>query len=1009
MAELQTRLQGAVGDTYRIEKELGGGGMSRVFLAEEVDLGRRVVIKVLPPEMAADVSQERFHREIQLAANLQHPHIVSLLTAGAQDDPLYYVMPYIKGESLRAKLAREGELPVGEAVRILKEVIDALAYAHREGVVHRDINPDNVLHSEGHAVVTDFGVAKAVTASSGSSSLTSLGVALGTPAYMAPEQAAADPHTDHRADIYAVGTLSYEMLCGEPPFTGPTPQAVMAAHMSDAAEPISNRRSAVSDVLNSLIMRCLEKRAADRWQKAEELLPHLDAILTPTGGITPTGTAPLPAVDYEAAARQAHPVRVAAMFGAGSALVLGLVYVIMIQLGLPDWVFLGAIALLAIGLPIILVTGHHERRRALERTTGAVLTTPPGGLRRWFTWRKSLISGGLAFAGLGVAVSIYAAMRVMGIGPAGTLITTGVLEERDQLIVADFENATSDSTLSETVTELLRIDLSQSPMIVVLDRAQVAEILQHMQQSRQALVTFDLARQAAIREGMKAFITGEIRSVGSGYVITARLTASSSGATLASAAETAPTADDIVDAVDGLSAKLRERIGESLRTVRADPPLERLTTSSLEALRLYTQATRIANEGDQTGAVALLEEAVAKDSTFAMAYRRLGAYLGNPGTRRRARGDSMLTRAYELRDQLSDRERYHVEALYAARVEGDYEQSVTSYLALLEKHPNDATALNNIAVTYGFNLGRWTEAEQMARRGVATGLAPSLTYAQLVSTPVFQGNFVRADSALRLFDERFPDHPDMFQAAYQLAASQWNYELAVEHLNQLRETQTGNAQWQSFTASRLSRIAEARGQLREAQRWRVENLRANAVRFDWSREEREFQEEWNQMVRAVWFGTGPPVTESTINAVWQRHIALHDSPLSRDYVGFAVMLARIGSPVRARQLMEELRALLPEETRSEREDEFDEMEAEISLAEDRPLDAVVRFRALQEGAPPWTGRSVASRDRIRPQSCAEPRLSDHVLRTVPEHSGHVSLALGPVPVRAHASSPGRAV
>ncbi len=149
MAELQQRLQTAVGDTYRIEKELGGGGMSRVFLAEEVELGRRVVIKVLPPEMTADVSQERFHREIQLAANLQHPHIVSLLTAGAQDDLLYYVMPYIKGESLRAKLAREGELPVGETVRILKEVIDALAYAHREGVVHRDIKPDNAAPPSG--------------------------------------------------------------------------------------------------------------------------------------------------------------------------------------------------------------------------------------------------------------------------------------------------------------------------------------------------------------------------------------------------------------------------------------------------------------------------------------------------------------------------------------------------------------------------------------------------------------------------------------------------------------------------------------------------------------------------------------------------------------------------------------------------------------------------------------------------------------------------------------------
>jgi len=264
--------------------------MSRVFLAEESRLGRQVVVKVLPPDMGAGVNAERFEREIQLAARLQHPHIVPLLTAGAQGDLLYYVMPFIQGESLRVKLAREGELPVLEAVKILREVVDALAYAHRSGVVHRDIKPDNVLLSEGHAQVTDFGVAKAVSASSGSGqgSLTSLGVALGTPAYMAPEQAAADPHVDHRADIYAVGVLAYEMLCGRPPFTAPTPQALLAAHITQAPDPASRYRPAVSAQLNTLIMRCLEKRAADRWQTAAELVPQLEAMATPSGGMAPT-------------------------------------------------------------------------------------------------------------------------------------------------------------------------------------------------------------------------------------------------------------------------------------------------------------------------------------------------------------------------------------------------------------------------------------------------------------------------------------------------------------------------------------------------------------------------------------------------------------------------------------------------------------------------------------------------------------------------------------------------
>ncbi|MBI2535486.1 MAG: serine/threonine protein kinase [Gemmatimonadetes bacterium] len=241
MTDLRDRLQTALGSGYRVENELGGGGMSRVFLAEEVRLGRRVVVKVLPPEMAAGVSVDRFEREIQLAAKLQHPHVVPLLSAGASGDLLYYVMPFIEGESLRAKLARESELPVAEALRILRDVLDALAYAHSHHVVHRDIKPDNVLLSGKHALVTDFGVAKAVAESTGKQTLTSIGVALGTPAYMAPEQATADPHTDHRADLYAVGALAYEMLCGRPPFLGVNAQAVLAAHVTDLPEGV--RRS----------------------------------------------------------------------------------------------------------------------------------------------------------------------------------------------------------------------------------------------------------------------------------------------------------------------------------------------------------------------------------------------------------------------------------------------------------------------------------------------------------------------------------------------------------------------------------------------------------------------------------------------------------------------------------------------------------------------------------------------------------------------------------------------
>jgi serine/threonine-protein kinase len=260
--------------------------MSHVFVATEIALGREVVVKVLPGEMAGQVSVDRFKREIALAARLQHPHIVPLLTAGDAEGLPYFTMPFVSGESLRARLVKQGELPLSEAVRLLREIASALAYAHDRGIVHRDIKPENVLLSGGSAMITDFGVAKALSASTNgdAGSMTSIGVALGTPAYMSPEQASADPAVDHRADIYAVGVLAYELLTGQPPFVGRTPASLLAAHVTEAPDHITKRRTTIPPALATLVMRCLEKRTADRPQTAAEVVHALDAITTPDGG-----------------------------------------------------------------------------------------------------------------------------------------------------------------------------------------------------------------------------------------------------------------------------------------------------------------------------------------------------------------------------------------------------------------------------------------------------------------------------------------------------------------------------------------------------------------------------------------------------------------------------------------------------------------------------------------------------------------------------------------------------
>ena len=270
--------------------------MATVYLAQDLRNNRPVALKVLREELAATIGEDRFHREIQIAAQLQHPNILPLFESGeAEGFFYYYTMPYVEGPSLRERMVREGALPVADVVRILRDVADALTEAHAHGVVHRDIKPENILLRGRHALVADFGVAKAVSEATGRQLLTTGGLALGTPAYMAPEQTSADPHLDHRVDIYALGAMGYEMLTGRPVFMGTSPQMVLAAHMTEMPRPISELRESVPPALEALVMRCLAKQRADRWQSAEELVVQLEALATPSGGTTPTQTRPITA------------------------------------------------------------------------------------------------------------------------------------------------------------------------------------------------------------------------------------------------------------------------------------------------------------------------------------------------------------------------------------------------------------------------------------------------------------------------------------------------------------------------------------------------------------------------------------------------------------------------------------------------------------------------------------------------------------------------------------------
>ncbi len=301
MSDPVAHLQAVLAGRYRFEQKLGRGGMATVFLAQDLKHQRPVAVKVLHPEISAALGPERFLREIRIAASLNHPHILTLIDSGevpaGDASPrgaplLYYTMPYVEGESLRDRLNREGRLPPGDAVRIMQDVLDALAYAHRQGIVHRDIKPENIMLTGRHALVVDFGVAKAASDAAGglggSEALTSIGLAIGTPAYMAPEQAAGDAAIDGRTDLYAVGELGYEMLTGQPPFTGPTPLAAVAAHLTESPTPMSVLRAGLPEPLATATMRCLERDPADRWESAEALLQVLDSFSTPAAGTAAT-------------------------------------------------------------------------------------------------------------------------------------------------------------------------------------------------------------------------------------------------------------------------------------------------------------------------------------------------------------------------------------------------------------------------------------------------------------------------------------------------------------------------------------------------------------------------------------------------------------------------------------------------------------------------------------------------------------------------------------------------
>jgi len=563
------RLRDAIADRYRIEREIGRGGMAVVYLARDLRHDRRVAVKVLRPELAAALGKTRFHYEIEIAARLTHPHILPLYNSGESDDFLYYVMPYVDGETLRTRLDREEQLPIEDAVKIACEIADGLAYAHGCGIVHRDIKPGNILLAGGHAIIADFGIARAISAAGGEG-LTRTGVAVGSPVYMSPEQASGDERVDGRSDIYSLACVLYEMLAGEPPFSGRTPQAVLVRRLTDSMVPICALRDTVPRALEEALSTALSNTPADRYLSADQFAAAIEtAARRPHGG-------ELRGAPWRLGSAATTVVGAVVGYLIASLLLFELAVTLTNHFGLPGWFLSGAMALALIGLPVLTITAlvqtgpHRVPARSgvapsaqISRRTG--MRRAGTWLRARLTWRGAVRGGLLAFALWGLLAAGWILIGPTGLANAPRLggepmAHAGKWDPRRIAVLyfEDFSREHDLGYLANGLTEAVIDRLSQVGALKVISRNGVKPF-------RDSPVSLDsIAR--ALRVG--TVIEGSVARAGDQLRVNAQISETAGKTQLASLSWDRAWGDEFAivdDIVDGVSRKFRERLGVEIR------------------------------------------------------------------------------------------------------------------------------------------------------------------------------------------------------------------------------------------------------------------------------------------------------------------------------------------------------------------------------------------------------------------------------------------------------------
>src|ERR1051325_5289633 len=702
---------------YDVRAKIGEGGMGQVYLAQDTELDRTVAIKILPESLASDQQRlQRFIQEAKAASALNHPHILTIHEIGTFGNSRFIATEFIDGETLRQRM-NEG-MRLLELLEVSSQIASALAAAHAAGIVHRDIKPENVMvRRDGYVKVLDFGLAK-LTEAKGSTTdpeaptramvNTGAGTVMGTANYMSPEQAKG-VHVDERTDLWSLGAVIYEMVTGQLPFPGETPTETISLILQKEPPPLSRFAHDVPEELDRIVTKALTKDTDERYQTAKDLLIDLRHLKRK--------------IEVDAEIDRTVPPEVRAAVSmqsrSGSSTASGTI-------------------------PAATAVSAHAPSSAEYIVTGI---------------QKHKLIAGIVAAALVVAIGVGLAFYFTR--------KTAALTAKDTVLLTDFVNTTGEPVFDGTLKQALAVQLGQSPYLNIFPDERVNETLRFMGRSPGERVTKDIAKQICERQGIKAMIVGSIANLGSHYVVTLEAINAHEGDSIAREQSEAENKEQVLKALGKAASQLRERLGEALASIKKfDAPIEQATTSSLEALKAFTQGTERRSQGKQDESIPFYKRAIELDPNFGMAYARLAVTYNNMFQTELAQQYSQ--KAYDLRDRVSERERYYISEKYASYVTGDRDESIKVQQAWIQSYPNDYIPHNNLAVNYSLG-GQYEEALKESREAVE--LSPN----NVTSQTNYVENFMRLnrlDEIFNVIEQAFAknhDHPLYHYYSLQLA------------------------------------------------------------------------------------------------------------------------------------------------------------------------------------------------------------------------------------------------